>query len=211
MMRNALLALVLLAPGCPAPTTRCLDATRVVCTELCVDLATDEANCGVCGNRCATGSTCTSGTCGTASPMRDGGADAPPVRECGTCESTADCAAGLECYPRLCDGIRICATGSSTCLVTGGDPPCPTTWDWQACSGEGGDPGCGPLSDCVRVNDFRQGCRRRCTTVDDCSPPLGYLDYEQACISGHCRLRCDDGASCPPSAECGYVEPDVCW
>ncbi|NTX16042.1 hypothetical protein HUA76_35255 [Myxococcus sp. CA056] len=45
-------------PGsCPAP--------QVKCSGRCVDANTDEANCGCCGNTCASGRTCTSGVCGT--------------------------------------------------------------------------------------------------------------------------------------------------
>ena len=50
-------------PGsCPPPL--------VLCGGLCVNASTDGTNCGCCGNRCATGKTCTAGVCtSSASPL----------------------------------------------------------------------------------------------------------------------------------------------
>ncbi|HEY1958920.1 MAG TPA: hypothetical protein VGH28_25080 [Polyangiaceae bacterium] len=48
------------APQETAPTCT---GTQTACGSACVDLQSDDANCGACGHACGTGSTCTSGFC----------------------------------------------------------------------------------------------------------------------------------------------------
>ena len=51
------------APAAPA-TAPASQAACGTAPGACVDRSTDEANCGTCGTACATGATCTGGTCG---------------------------------------------------------------------------------------------------------------------------------------------------
>jgi hypothetical protein len=47
-----------------ADACACGDGVPDLCEEACVDLASDDANCGACGHTCAPTSTCTKGVCG---------------------------------------------------------------------------------------------------------------------------------------------------
>ncbi len=55
---NTLAGEVCTAGGC------CNTLTHEVCDGLCIDTSSDPANCGSCGNACASGETCSEGTCG---------------------------------------------------------------------------------------------------------------------------------------------------
>ena len=57
----ALVAAALMSTGCSAPSG-CL-GNAVACGGRCVDLTSDTPNCGACGKACASGATCSSGTC----------------------------------------------------------------------------------------------------------------------------------------------------
>lgn len=83
------------AADCPADAT-CEDGTCICpsgqseCSGSCVDLATDPANCGACGNVCSSGS-CSSGNC--------------------SCTRNTDCPDGCSC------GVR--AQGGTVCREIG--------------------------------------------------------------------------------------------
>jgi len=90
--------------GVCQPATGC-DAPKTLCGTTCVDLATDPANCGSCGNPCVSGACqnrecCVTGTCGSL-----------------TCPATADSCTGT--------GLS-CGSGSISCychvvpVATGG-------------------------------------------------------------------------------------------
>lgn len=73
------------------------------CGDTCADLITDGANCGSCGNACATGS-CVNGTC--------------------TCLTVDDCPEGCGCVERA-EGGSACATTPETQESCDDDEDCP--------------------------------------------------------------------------------------
>lgn len=60
-------------PGNPAPTTGCqsfktgavCSSGQTLCGSSCVNLQTDNNNCGACGAKCSSGQSCSAGVCGT--------------------------------------------------------------------------------------------------------------------------------------------------
>jgi hypothetical protein len=52
--------------GSDAGDTSCAAFGSTLCGELCVDLQTDDANCGACGRACAPGGGCVAGVCASA-------------------------------------------------------------------------------------------------------------------------------------------------
>jgi hypothetical protein len=116
---------------CSAPTSSLCGTTP----DTCRGLQTDAANCGSCGNTCASGSTCAAGTC--VAPA------IPDVPSCATstCGKYTLCGANDSC---LCiatpEGSGVCASGSTSCY----NPKCTKSSDC------GPDEKCGINSCCSR-------------------------------------------------------------
>src|ERR1700685_2224243 len=83
--------------------------TYMTCNGVQVDTSSDTANCGKCGNACASGVACNGGTCG-------GTANCDP----GATQSCYDGAAGTE-------GVGPCKGGTQTCQ---------SSHTWGNCTGE---------------------------------------------------------------------------
>ena len=81
---------------------RCVGETRLLCDGDCVDLATDPANCGACGNACLR-DVCIHGAC--------------------ACEGTNDCPDGCDCAARKGGGAA--CRGSLTNDPCASDDDCP--------------------------------------------------------------------------------------
>ncbi|MBU6162444.1 MAG: SUMF1/EgtB/PvdO family nonheme iron enzyme, partial [Myxococcales bacterium] len=107
--------------------------TRTDCGGVCRDLTSDDAHCGSCGTRCASGGTCESGSC--ACPGADG-------RDCGgVCRDVAvdvsNCGAcGVSC-------------GANATGCTEGRCVCATGWSGARCEEPVCTGGCGTNSRCV--------------------------------------------------------------
>ncbi|HEY5921329.1 MAG TPA: hypothetical protein VIV11_06650 [Kofleriaceae bacterium] len=82
---------------------------EVNCSGACVDRATDENNCGTCGNICAAGQTCTGGVCG-ACPAGAPSECEPPINAC--VNPTTDTANCGECG-NFCAGGEHCSPSSA--------------------------------------------------------------------------------------------------
>jgi hypothetical protein len=79
--------------------------TPACCAGTCTDVATDVNNCGTCGNKCASGQSCTNGTCVTAC-IADGARG---------CISAADCCSfstGVACCVQ-----GVCGHGQPACAL----------------------------------------------------------------------------------------------
>ena len=109
-----LICLGMLALGCSHPSVDCPKAFKV-CGQICVDTATDVANCGACGTACAAGQVCSAGTCATTcqaglnvcgGSCRDLQTDAANCGACGTaCILGQSCIAGVcGCQPGMACG-----------------------------------------------------------------------------------------------------------
>src|SRR6185295_3305876 len=90
----------------------CEGAVGTLCDGTCVDLATDNANCGACGNDCPQGTACRASHCDATCPpgqipcggvCLDPSADPENCGACGNVCSTGICRAG-ECAAATCEG-----------------------------------------------------------------------------------------------------------
>jgi hypothetical protein len=104
----------------PGPT--CTEPLSL-CGDVCVDLASDPNNCGVCGNVCATGELCSAGTCTSvcAAGLTQCGQSCvdlnTDILNCGSCG--AACLAGQTCVAGVCTGS---ATGGQVTQPVPADP-----------------------------------------------------------------------------------------
>lgn len=210
---------------------QCLESSECAsgscCNGICRDLSTDLNNCGACGVRCASGSSCAAGVCrcpANAPTVCNGvcvdtSADNSNCGNCGVgCNNGATCSNsvcrtcdGASCTARAdcCDGFvcnsegkcETCAPGGTTLLET--DP--------DICCGQKTCEYAEPNDLCVCVNS--------CSDINDCQEGTG-----QICVGGYCkcgvgyRLRFDgtcvcDRAACVEDRQCcgGYVcENNAC-
>ena len=122
---------VMLLAGCSKSTPDC-KGSAVVCGDSCVQLKSDNLNCGVCGTACAAGKVCSAGAC--AETCAAGATACPAVAptycadvttdesNCGTCGTA--CTTGQACTAGVCS--LVCAGGTtkcgSSCVTTTSDP-----------------------------------------------------------------------------------------
>jgi hypothetical protein len=157
--------------GCAAPSGWCDQEDG---TTRCIDLAADEANCGGCGNACASGEQCVDGACGAVgTPDPCGGACGPTeVCDSGTCVDESHCAPPRSVCPL--------AEGDRGCVALATDP--------FNCGG------CGFQCDDVCENGFCQ-VPTSCGALHDCSGTCVDLATDPA-NCGVCGLVCADDHWC---------------
>jgi hypothetical protein len=171
----------------------------MMCSTGCKDLASDQQNCGTCGNACASGQTCQSGQCLCSAGLLacGGSCVAADATHCGGC--TATCGSGQVCANNAC--ASSCPSGQTACsdgacvppnggnaLHCGGCNPCP---DGSVCNGgvcgcpTAGQMLCGGA--CVDTNtskDHCGGCGDACAGT---------------CSNGMCTVTPGGTALLPPS------------
>src|SRR5207245_827051 len=108
------------AATCPAPRSMCQQGT------LCVDITSDPANCGRCGNSCPATATCKAGAC-TCPDAGQVACDtscttlASDPNNCGQCGRR--CQTGEQCLSGQCSctgpGLQMCGL---RCAIIGEDP-----------------------------------------------------------------------------------------
>jgi hypothetical protein len=185
------------------------------CSAYCVDLKTDDANCGVCGNPCTGGTSCQGGTCGsgidssvdaTVDATLDGDGevdlDARP-----RCDASDPCR--TDCRPPtgvVCSDSGEAGPDSGDATVEGGEGGPLDGGDAEAGPLDGGDGG--PPFD-AEPPDADKGD----TSTDACTPPYNTVDHCGACdiscqptevcaLNGQGRFSCQP--KCPvPLVNCG--------
>ena len=190
------------AGGSTTPRSQCA-GTTLECQGSCVDPATDESNCGSCGNQCQAGLVCNTGRCEAlptdclANPCPgDFGCD-PETRTCARrCFSNADCkASGSTC------------SASGTCGCSFGGRACGAVCTTQASScrcpfGFEGDPtlGCVDVDECAR--GMTCGANEQCRNTSPgstCECLNGFVRVGGQCVINRCL---SGNGGCSASARC---------
>jgi len=185
------------------------------CSGNCLNLQTDSANCGACGNACPNGQACVGGVCECATTLcvtvtgsicclagqdccKGQCVSLNTTQNCGACGTV--CGSGQACINGTCQ----CAPGNNLCSVTNACIPansCCTSADCavsgQTCSGPGGTCAC-PASQkpCSASNSCIPNAS--CCTNTDC--PSG-----QACVNGLCECAsafCGNNTCCGAGRTC---------
>ncbi len=189
--------------GCATAEAPC-DTGTTRCDGLCTDLASDFANCGECGARCAPGETCDGGLCAAACPA---GLDL-----CGT-ECVDD-----RSDPDHCGGCDEACAGGEVCVDAGCDATCPAPR--IACAGACVD----PMSDAGHCGGCDVACEAGLVCSEgecDATCQSELVDCAGSCVDttsdlrhcGKCGHECDPGnvcvggacvRACPPGQmDCG--------
>jgi len=185
------------APSCAAQTgTEATPTDQLVCdsaTHKCLEDSGDP--CGA-GNNCATGYTCTGGTCkagvyGSNCPAGSG---------------TTDCAAGLTCDTATNTCLDAYATSCGTAAPT--TPSCATGFACDTTNlkcEEATGSACGPLASCAGTNDC---CAVNTATLDGCSATAGTCGgYGGTCPAGSGSQYCETGFTCALATD---TNPNTC-
>jgi hypothetical protein len=207
MTRLTLVPLVLAATllaGCMVATDTC-PTGMAQCDVACVDIRTDEANCGTCGNACASGQVCAGGSCEAsclAGQVLCGGRCVDPQSDRAFCGARADCAGPND--GDACASGQVCAGGSCEASCLAGQ---------VLCGGRCVDPQsdrafCGAQGDCEGPNDGDACASGQVCAGGSC---------EASCLAGQllCGGRCvdpqSDRAFCGAQGDCeGPNDGDAC-
>ena len=147
-----------------------------LCSDHCTSLATDPANCGVCGHSCAAGESCNGGAC-SCDATACGGASWEGRRSAGTvcgdaCVDLASDAANCGACGNACAAGLVCTTSD------GGSTGCAS-----ACAGTG-QAVCGHA--CVNLQTHRWNCGacgRACGSKECCVAGRCVADLYLACFN----------------------------
>jgi hypothetical protein len=152
-------------------------------TSSCVDVQNDNGNCGMCGNQCPSGSTCTQGTC----QCPGGGGDGGILSFCWGGDGGQSCV-DLQNDPNHCGGCgNRCPSG--TACVAGA---CSCSNGFRACQTESG-------YTCADLQNDKQNC-------GGCNWVCGMKDDPFLCREGHCVYCPTDTIYCQGSHAC--VDPN---
>ncbi|MBR4985847.1 MAG: hypothetical protein IKY83_08920 [Proteobacteria bacterium] len=191
MTRSAFCMAVLsvMMSACSLTDIRCPDQTD--CDGACVDLQTDNAHCGVCGNECKGGEKCMAGVCSLSCPDKqvDCGetcADlTSDVNHCGSCGNV--CKDGEKCVESEC--VVSCLEGQMAC-----DGVCvDLKRDSLNCGG------CGQI--CMDIQICEDGtcvCPDGTTACDSKCLDFGMLNLDNCteCKQGFCDPNGDKSLGC---------------
>ncbi len=126
----------------------CGATTPDVCGTSCVDLQTNNSNCGTCGHACTSGNTCQAGVCACPTGQTD----------CGTCVNLQTSKANCNACGTACPGTQTCSGGvcGTYNLIDNGDFSSGTTnWTLSTYSGASIAVSGGAL--CVSLTDYGYG------------------------------------------------------
>ncbi|CAK1358506.1 unnamed protein product [Cercospora beticola] len=165
-------------PKCLSPKTVCKQDCGGYCAEL---KASDDNNCGSCGNKCSSGLKCVSGECKTA------------------------CTAGSELCNGACKVKSSYTTDNENCgacknKCTSPKPYC-TNSQCDECTKNGQ---CGSGKKCSSNNDSTKTCKNNKSVPKVCSPLNleGTFEDGKVCSSaGACEFGCSDTKACTDSTK----------
>jgi hypothetical protein len=186
--------------GCTTPD----GGPTTACNGSCVNLDSDDGNCGTCGNTCGTGQSCQSGACTPVCASGDvcvaglcSSASCPTgTAACGGSAGTAFCD-DLASDPNNCGACGMQCPGGETCV----QGVCATTVSCGVSSGTG----CGgaPLADggvdCSSC-DGATACGSQCvfmqTDTNNCGACGTQCAVGQTCSAGVCGPLCPNHGVC---------------
>src|SRR5580700_10312283 len=174
--------------------------TGTICSGACVDLTTDQNNCGNCSNTCPTGNVCNQGACSsmcfTGTTDCNGGcvdltANQANCGACGrACPSGVSCVAGeCACAPgtTFCNGLCVdVTTNPANCGQCG--LICPTG---DVCAQGKCAAGCGP-----GTTDCDGACVNLSTDAHNCGTCGDACPSGDQCVSGKCGCLGQRPATC---------------
>jgi hypothetical protein len=221
---NAQVALQMTAQGntCTLTCGSFTKCTPSNASPYCANTATDNANCGTCGNACGAGQVCTSGdcslTCGALTKCSPS-TGAPycantdtDSANCGTCGNA--CGTGQVCQSGVC---TLSCGALTKCSPSTGAPYCANTMTDNANCGT-----CGNA--CTGANVCSNGvCTITCGVLTTCTPSTGApycantmtdnancgtcgnaCGTGNVCSGGMCTLTCGSLSKCSPSMASPY-------
>lgn len=166
-----------------------------LCPSGCVDLRTDDENCGACGTACAAGQVCINGECTcTADSCPDGccaGDQCSPGTTNAACGQIggicARCETGDICDQRTCvTGSGTCPAGANICLTPGEGSSCNDNPDCFCLPSLGGD------TRCAVYYQTPEGFLRPCSADAECADlgPGAFCPQQFDSCGGVCSLPC---------------------
>lgn len=148
----------------------------------CIDLQTDPANCGACGNACSPGAGCAAGQCQCGGQLVDCS---------GACVDTGSNASNCGGCGQACPTGALCSVGQ--CLCSGSLTACGTT-----CVDTSSDPAhCGGCNQPCSAGQFclLGKCSTDCGSLTACGASC--VDTQTSAFNcGGCGRACPTGASC---------------
>lgn len=160
--------------GRPCVPGACCNGNQTCCSGACVDLSSNNNNCGACGNVCPGGDTCCSGECANLSNDDN---------NCGSCGNV--CPAGTSCVGGAC-----VSNNNTSCGNCGNITPCSSDQS-GTCYGfftvDGG---------CNCFEDIACDGAQTCSSNADC-PPGSQCTTGTCCGENICVPLCHSGSSAP--------------
>jgi hypothetical protein len=171
--------------------------TGTLCNGICTTTSADPANCGSCGNACASGTPCSGGNCTSGAPQ---------------CTSNADCTGGLVCVGGTCQACTSGSQCSAGQVCTSGVCVTPTQPNGAACNN---------ASQCSSTFCVAGVCCQNSCSIQNGSPSCtggtcavascnsGFADCNSSAIDGcevntrtdlnncgGCGIKCSTGQTC---------------
>jgi len=181
---SALILIAGCAKGTPTMTAQC-SSNQDECNGTCVNVQTDNQNCGSCGKTCGTGTTCQNGTCACASGLV-------------SCNSQCVASNAMHCGSSCtaCTGSQVCSGNGCTDSCPSGSMKCTD----GACSSNGDSAHCGTsCTACPAGSSCNNGvcgcganqmlCGSTCTdvtTTAHCGSCTNACTAGQSCTNGQC-------------------------